>query len=116
MGLNKIDQEFINACKEGDIKRVKSFLSDGANINAKEDDEEKFEYTGLICAIWNGNLALVNFLARQKGIDLNYRDKTGLTALATLHESQDYLLKNKICEGSEIEEIHDILQRYGAIE
>ena len=68
---NDLNQQLVQACKAGNIKRVKELLERGADINA-EDTKSHFNCLMIACA--NGNLELVKELLKN-GADINQKYK-----------------------------------------
>jgi ankyrin repeat protein len=73
----EIDKEFLNACKDGDLEKVKQLLERGADVNAKD---EILGETALMWASSNGQKEVVEFLI-EKGADVNAKTRFGNTAL-----------------------------------
>lgn len=69
------DEDFVNLCKSGDVKRVEEALRFGANANAQKDSN-----TALICAACKGYTEIVELLLEHKA-NTNVKDSQGMTAL-----------------------------------
>jgi len=72
-GLN---EDLLNAAKNGNINKAKTLISKGANANAKEKDGG----TALMFAAEEGYPDIVKLLI-DKGANVNAKDKKGKTAL-----------------------------------
>ena len=70
--------DLISAARYGDIVRVKLLLDD-KHINVNLQD--KFGWTALHCASWNGHLEIVQLLLQDERIDVNIQEENGRTAL-----------------------------------
>lgn len=68
--------DFIEACINGDLYKVKCFIKNRVDINAKGD----CSWTALMYASWNNRLEIVKFLIENVA-NLNEKDKDGNTAL-----------------------------------
>ena len=76
--VHDIDYELIKASSEGNITRVESLLSQGANINATPKSGKTT--TPLIEAVRKANVEMVSFLVK-KGADIDFVDFFNDTAL-----------------------------------
>ncbi len=56
--MNKPEQEFLDACKSGNVQLVRQYLSRGANPRMSDD-------LALLCAVIGGNLELVKLLLEE---------------------------------------------------
>ena len=102
------EKELIKACEDGDLKKVKSLVEKGADIDlecdnwtpltkassegyldivqylvesgAKIDKENGYGWTALMCASMNGSLDTVKYLIKQ-GANINIKNGEGWTAL-----------------------------------
>ncbi|WP_300747704.1 ankyrin repeat domain-containing protein [uncultured Brachyspira sp.] len=74
--LTENEASFIEAAKNGDIKKVKELLALGADINIQDDNS----WTALIYAAWAGHTETVKELIKA-GANLNIKDNEGKTAL-----------------------------------
>ena len=74
--MREIDKEFLNACEEGDLERVKQLLERGADVNVRDKDGE----TALMIVSWYGKKEIAELLIKN-GIDINAKDNLGRTAL-----------------------------------
>jgi len=75
--MKDIDKELLNACKDGDLEKVKQLLEEGADVNVKDEKGR----TALMFASWYGHKKVVKQLL-EKGADVNAREyKDGETAL-----------------------------------
>jgi ankyrin repeat protein len=86
------DQLFREACLEGFVDKVESFVNDGTDLNAADEDGR----TGLMLAAFNGHTAIVKLLLENK-VAINTVDFMGRSALmyaSTGHfpEAVEYLL------------------------
>ena len=61
----------------GKLELVKEALNEGADVNAVETSGS----TALIFAVQGNHVDVVEFLLKQDGIDVNFKDKNGLNAL-----------------------------------
>ncbi|MEM3364458.1 MAG: ankyrin repeat domain-containing protein [Candidatus Micrarchaeia archaeon] len=76
-----LDSMLIDACRNGEFKKVKRLLERGANPNAK-DKEHK---TALMWAVYEENLEIATLLILH-GANVNLKDKYGQTALMVAAE------------------------------
>ncbi|MGL9779895.1 MAG: ankyrin repeat domain-containing protein, partial [Wolbachia sp.] len=72
-----INAELFNAVKNGEIDKVKSLISDGADVNATDQDG----WTPLHLAAENGHKEVVEALLKVEGINVNATDQDGWTPL-----------------------------------
>ena len=63
------------AAQEGHFKVCKLLVKNGADPNAKDDEDR----TVLMCAAGSGNKALCRWLVDEKGADVNAKDVNGVT-------------------------------------
>lgn len=89
-----LDELLFSAVENNNIKKVKSYLEQGANCNALDS----YDRTALINASVNGYDDIAKLLI-EEGTDVNIRDKAGATALMytardTNYEMVEFLLKN----------------------
>jgi ankyrin repeat protein len=72
-------REFFAAIENGDVLKVREFISAGIDINAEDDDGD----TALLIACWRGNKEIVELLLANEA-DVNYEtDAYFYTALMT---------------------------------
>ena len=62
----KVKNEFVNACKMGDISKVEAMLKQGIDPNVTDD----FGSTGLMVAAYNGHLEIIKLLLKY-GANIN---------------------------------------------
>lgn len=80
-----LDPQVISAARTGDINKMRALISNGANINARD---EEFKATALHWAIGSKGLsdaqrmAMVKFLTNETAIDINGTNKFKTTPLA----------------------------------
>lgn len=92
------DTQLLTAAKKGDASAVKAALAEGADVNAKDGQDE----TALILAAKNGDLPLVKILTEAKA-DLNAAGKSTLTALHVASQRGDFeMAKYLIAQGANI--------------
>jgi len=72
----KLTESLHNAIMGGDINRIKSIISKGADVNAKN----RQSWTSLHTALWYGNNEMVELLISE-GADVNAQDNSGNTPL-----------------------------------
>ncbi|MEI0612043.1 ankyrin repeat domain-containing protein [Brachyspira pilosicoli] len=89
-----LDELLFSAVEDNNIKKVKSYLEQGANCNALDS----YDRTALINASVSGYDDIAKLLI-EEGTDVNIRDKAGATALMytardTNYEMVEFLLKN----------------------
>ncbi|WP_157153243.1 ankyrin repeat domain-containing protein [Brachyspira murdochii] len=89
-----LDEYLFSAVENNNIKKVKSYLEQGANCNALDS----YNRTALINASVCGYDDIAKLLIKE-GTDVNIRDKAGATALMytarnTNYEMVEFLLKN----------------------
>jgi ankyrin repeat protein len=94
----EVNSDLLEALKTGDMAMVEQLLEQGADVNAKDEDD----VTPLMMAALMGNTDAVQTLLA-KGADMTPSDKFGWTAL-----------KYAECAGQD--EIVDILEQAGATE
>jgi ankyrin repeat protein len=70
-----LGQALIEAAQKGDLAQVKTLLTTGADVNARDHDGR----TALMFAAWNGNLEAMRLLI-DKGADVHAKAKNGDTA------------------------------------
>ena len=71
-----VNEVFINVAESGDLHAVESYITKGADVNAKANDD----VTALMMASQNDHKEVVELLLA-KGADINAKDKNGTTAL-----------------------------------
>jgi ankyrin repeat protein len=82
--LADLGEDFLAAIRKGDAERVKSLLTQGANVNAKSP----YGATGLFFAADRGNVEVVKILL-DHGADVNVKDTFyGATALTWAAEKE----------------------------
>lgn len=81
---SSLNQRLIEAAANGDTEAAISFLSSGANINAKDENER----TALIHATYNCHVETIKLLI-ERGADLDAKDREGWTALRYAEEMED---------------------------
>jgi ankyrin repeat protein len=82
------NQNLIEAAKNGNVKKVKTFLAHGADINVKDKDGK----TALIWAAYKGHRNVVKLLLAH-GADINVKDKDGKTALIwAIYKDHPYIV------------------------
>ena len=89
-----LDELLFSAVENNNIKKVQSYLEQGANCNALDS----YDRTALINASVSGYDDIAKLLIKE-GTDVNIRDKAGATALMytardTNYEMVEFLLKN----------------------
>ena len=89
-----LDELLFSAVENNNIKKVKSYLEQGANCNALDS----YDRTALMNASVSGYNDIAKLLI-EEGTDVNIRDKAGATALMytardTNYEMVEFLLKN----------------------
>ncbi|BAO99459.1 ankyrin repeat domain-containing protein [Wolbachia endosymbiont of Cimex lectularius] len=75
--MSNLNTELLNAAKNGDIEKVKSLISEGADVNVVDKNGD----TPLIWAATNGHKETVETLLKVKGIDVNVKGQYGYTPL-----------------------------------
>ncbi|MFL1672501.1 ankyrin repeat domain-containing protein [Paenibacillus dendritiformis] len=85
-----IDNLF-DAVVSEDIKRIKSLLDEGKNINEKDENGT----TPLMVACKRGNLKIIKFLL-EHGADVNIKNKNSKTAFDNFIWKEEYIMKNHI--------------------
>src|SRR4030095_3479055 len=71
-----LDEELVEAAFVCDLRRVRDLLQQGADPNARDDEQR----TPVFSAVLGGSLALLGLLLESKA-DVNARDQHGWTAL-----------------------------------
>lgn len=74
--VSDVNIQFIQAANDGDLPAVQTFLSQGADVNAMDDNGK----TALIAAAFKNHTEVVNFLL-ENGADVNAKNNSGKTAL-----------------------------------
>ena len=72
-----LDEQFIEACKEGNLSRTEELLEQGAHIEARDGSDHQ---TGLVFSANAGHLSIVKMLIK-RGAEINATDDKGWTAL-----------------------------------
>ena len=72
--------EFIVHCVDNNLEGVNDCLSCGVDVNTKED-WLGCQWTALMFACQYGNSAIVSRLLKEPGLDINYQDERGRTAV-----------------------------------
>ena len=75
--LEKLNQQLLNAALRGSLKEVKEALDKGANVNAKNNDDE----TPLHQASWKGNEEIVRLLTQNTKTKLDIKNNENKLAL-----------------------------------
>lgn len=78
INANSIDDDFINACKNGNLSRAEKLLDEGANIEARDGSDRQ---TALVFAANRGHIDIVRMLI-DKRANINAQDDKGWTALS----------------------------------
>ena len=73
-----LDEQFIEACKEGNLSRAEELLEQGAHIEARDGSDHQ---TGLVFSANAGHLSIVRMLIK-RGAEINATDDKGWTALS----------------------------------
>ena len=83
------DEKLLKAVMENNFDKVKEALTEGANVNAKDNEDN----TALILSSSIGDKDIVELLLKQEGIDVNAMDNDGKTAIqeATLYNHTDII-------------------------
>jgi ankyrin repeat protein len=63
--MREINEELLNACKDGNLKKVKQLLEKGADVNAREYE---YGWTALMLAALNGHKEVVELLIEKGGM------------------------------------------------
>jgi ankyrin repeat protein len=94
--ISDLNQQLIEAAKEGDLERVKALIAAGANVNAKKNyGETALMYTAML-----GHTEITQLLIK-KGADVNAKTKDGETALSLAKEQgHDEIVKLLIDAGA----------------
>ena len=90
----EINEMLVDVCREGDLDAVKLLIDAGADVNAREDDEDG--KTPLLAACCCYNPDIVRALI-EAGADVNAKDEFGRTALDMTRKSDEIRewLKNR---------------------
>jgi actin-related protein len=80
-GGSDLTSSLVDACKEGDLTRMKSLISQGAPVNKRCP---KTGNTPLIAAVLSGSNIAIMFILDQPSVDLNVPNKAGDTVLHVL--------------------------------
>ena len=96
--MHEEELELIEACEDGDLKKVKSLIEMGINVNAQNDNN----FTALMGASSSGYLRIVKYLIC-KGADIDAQDKDGMTALMwAANYKKSKVVKHLIEKGANI--------------
>ena len=71
------DSDFLDLCETGTLQQIEEAIKDGANINARNDDQE----TPLMLAAWSNSDPEVITALVKAGAQVNEKDKVGDTPL-----------------------------------
>ena len=74
--MTMLNEQLIKQLKKGNLKKVKELLEHGADVNAKDNDDQ----TALHRSAHNGRTDVVRLLL-EHGTDINIKDNDGRTAL-----------------------------------
>ena len=77
------DNDFIKLCRSGTVQQIESAIKDGANVNAKDEDND----TALKSASWNVNPEVITVLIKN-GADAKAKDKEGKRAIDYASENE----------------------------
>merc|ERR1719232_1096829 len=69
--------DFVIACRENEVRKVRRMISGGVDINGKSSDG----YTGLMRAMVRGNIEVVRILLGCNNIKIDTKNSVGSTAL-----------------------------------
>ena len=91
-----VDEQFIDACKEGELNLAEELLDEGAHLETRDDYDHQ---TALVWAASDGHLPVVIMLIK-RGADINAQDDKGWSALSEASyrgqtDVVDFLLQNK---------------------
>lgn len=101
----KLDQDLINACSSGNLKKVIGFINQGANINA-QGKAPSFQDKGMSSLMWasrNGHLAVVKALTSKKDLQINAASQYKGTALMQAAEQGHLHVVTHLLERNDIE-------------
>jgi len=73
-----LDEQFIEACKVGNLSKAEELLEQGAHIEARDGSDHQ---TGLVFSANAGHLSIVKMLIK-RGAEINATDDKGWTALS----------------------------------
>lgn len=73
-----LDEQFIEACKEGNLSKAEELLEQGARIEARDGSDHQ---TGLVFAAYKGHVSIIKMLIK-RGAEINATDDKGWTALS----------------------------------
>jgi ankyrin repeat protein len=88
-----LTMKLVNACKKGNIGKVKELLYKGADINAEDD----FGATPLGCAVINHHVGLVDYLI-DNGADVNRTGDDSVTLLMLTCVVNDVIMARKLID------------------
>jgi len=74
-----LDSSLLDACETGDIFTIQNLLSQGANVEARESDDD-YNYTPLILTCYAGYVNVAKYLI-SFGADVNACSRNGTTSL-----------------------------------
>lgn len=76
-----INQELIEACRTGDLIKVKELISAGADISYESDDTDDYGATTLIIAAGENQLDVLKYIIEHSNTNINVTDYSGRTPL-----------------------------------
>ncbi len=112
--LNPINQELLDAAKNGDVKTVEAALVAGADVNYVDNNGD----TALIWAALRNHIAIVTVLLDAgAGAHVNHIDRIGNTALMYAAQNGNIPMAGLLLEhGADVNVNHDYINRWTALD
>lgn len=86
--MNFINKEFLDACKSGNLSRVKDLFTSSTKANINIDTVDDKGKAGFIHAVESKNREIASFLIEQE-CEVNVKDNEGKTALHYAANNED---------------------------
>ena len=99
------DSDFLELCESGALQQIEDAINDGANINARNEDQE----SPLMLAAWGNSDPKVITALVKAGAEINAKDKVGDAPLmfAAISNSNPEIVKALVEAGAEVNAKND---------